>query len=196
MGFNPAQIAQVSLAGQIGGALTATAGSFFGAQAGQSALNSQANLAEINAKLSELSAQSTLQAGEKEVGRLTLRAGALKGSQKAAMAANGIDIGVGSAAETLASTDILKEIDKNQITANAVRNAWGLRTQASNYRNEALVKRASASAISPLAAAGTTLLGSATKVAESWYEMEKAGLDVVNASDDPLGTFGKQKGWW
>lgn len=196
MGFNPAQLAQVSMIGQIGGAVTSAGGAFFGAQSAKSAANFRAGLSETNARLAELSAQSTLQQGEKEVGRLTLHAGQLKSSQRAGMAANGIDLGVGNAAETLASTDLMKDIDSRQITANAVRSAWGLKTQATNYRNDALIKRATADSISPFASAATSLLGSATKVAGSWYQMDQAGIDLANKSDDPIGTLGASKGWW
>ena len=39
----------------------------------------------------------------------------VKGAQRAALAANGVDIGVGSAAESLATTDIVGERDANTI---------------------------------------------------------------------------------
>ena len=46
-------------------------------------------------------------------------------------------------------------------TANAVRSAWGYRTQAVNFENEALTKRATAGAINPFGSAAGSLLGSA-----------------------------------
>lgn len=85
--------------------------------------------AEANAKISEMGAQSALAQGQQQIASLTLKAGQIKSTQRAAMAANGIDLGEGNAAEVLASTDIMKEIDKNQIEANAIRTAWGYRTQ-------------------------------------------------------------------
>lgn len=85
--------------------------------------------ARANAQIAELGAQSALLQGEKEVGTLTLKAGQLKATQRAAMAANGIDLGEGNAVDVLASTEIMKDIDKEQITANAIRTAWGYRTQ-------------------------------------------------------------------
>jgi hypothetical protein len=38
----------------------------------------------------------------------------------------------------LTSTDVMGQIDKNTIAANAVRSAWGYRTQATSFQNEAL----------------------------------------------------------
>lgn len=176
MGFTSPQLGTMSLIGQVGGAIQSGIGSYYAAKSQKSALNAAAGIADTNARIAELGAQSALQQGEKEVGRLTLRAGQIKSSQRAAMAANGVDLGVGNAAEVQASTDIMKEIDANQITANAVNNAWGIRTQAVSLKNEALTKRAAASGISPGMAAGTSLIGGASKVASSWYQMDKAGV--------------------
>ena len=160
---------------QLGGLLTSGVGSYYSAQSQRSALRFQAEMAAINARMAESSAQQELARGQQQVGALTLKAGQLKGSQRAAMAANGIDLGQGSAAEIQASTDIMKEIDANTIEANAVRSAWGYRTQGVNYQNQALMARASASGISPLGAAATSLLGGAGQVASNWYQLNKSG---------------------
>ena len=183
------------LGSQIAGAASSAIGGFFGAKSQKSALNFQADLADTNARIAEISAQSTLAQGQKEVGRLTLRAGALKSSQRANLAANGVDLGVGNAAELQASTDLMKEIDTNQITANAVRSAWGIRTNAVSLQNEALIKRATADSVSPGMAFGSSLISGASKVAGSWYEMNKAGL-FDSPSNDPIGDLGAEKGWW
>lgn len=196
MGFNPAQMAQVSMMGSVAGGITSAFGAFSGAQAQKSGLKAQAGIADTNARIAEMSAQSTLDAGQKESGRYTLQVGNLKSKQRAAMAANGVDLGVGNAAETLASTEIIKEIDKNQIEANSIRSAWGLRTQATNYQNEALVKRATASSISPFTAGATSLLGSATAVAKSWYNYDQVSKSTPQPTADPIYDMGTAKGWW
>ena len=173
MGIPTAQLAQLSMVGQIGGMATSAIGSYFSAGAQKAALQGQAAIADTNARIAELGAQSALNQGQQQVGALTRRAGQLKGTQRATMAANGIDLGEGNAAEIQASTDIMKEIDKNTVEANAVRSAWGYRTQAVNFQNEALMKRAGADSISPMSAMATSLLGSAGGVAGSWYQWRK-----------------------
>lgn len=85
--------------------------------------------AEANAQIAEMGAQSVLSQGQQQTAALTLKAGQMKSTQRAAMAANGIDLGEGNAVDVQASTDLMKEIDKNQIEANAIRSAWGYRTQ-------------------------------------------------------------------
>lgn len=173
MGFNSSQLATASLIGQIGGGVTSAIGGYFSAAAQKATLKGQAAVADTNARIAELGAQQELFRGQQQVGALTLQAGQLKSRQRTAMAANGIDLGVGTAAEIQASTDIMKEIDKNTIEANATRSAFGYRTQAVNFENEALTKRATAGAISPFGSATSSLLGSAGSVAASWYMMNK-----------------------
>ena len=175
MGFTSSQIATASLIGQIGGGVTSAIGSYYSASANRAALKSQAAVADVNARIAELGAQSSLNQGQHQVGALTLKAGQLKSSQRAAMAANGIDLGVGNAVEVQATTDLMKEIDANTLKANAVRSAWGYRTQGVNFQNEALMKRATAGAISPFGSAAGSLLGSAASVAGSWYSLNKSG---------------------
>lgn len=160
----------------ISGAINSAIGSYYSTSLQKINLKHQAAMAEINARIAETGAQSALYQGQQQAGALTLRAGQVKSSQRAAMAANGVDLGEGNAAEVQASTDILKEIDANTINANAVRNAWGLRLQGANYQNEATMASASAGAINPGMSAATTLLGSAGSVAQSWYNMSKVGM--------------------
>lgn len=168
-------LGQLGLGMQVIGAINGAIGSFYSAKHQISALEFQADMAEINARIAERGAQSVLDQGQRQIGQLTLRAGQLKSSQRAALAANGIDLGVGNAAEIQASTDIMKEIDKNTLEANAVRSAWGYRTQAASLVNEAVVKRGTADGISPFGAMTSSMLGSAGGVATSWYQLNKAG---------------------
>lgn len=166
-------ISAVALMGA--GVASNTVGSYWSAKNTKITLEGQAALADVNARISELGAQQELIKGEREVGRATMQAGRLKSSQRTAMAANGIDLGEGNAAEIQASTDLMKEIDKNTVEANAVRSAWGYRTQDMNYQNEATVKRGSASGIDPGMTAFSSLLSNSGQVAASWYSMNKAG---------------------
>lgn len=159
------------LALQIGGMLSSTIGSFFSAETQKYQLKTQAIVADTNARIAELGAQSALNQGQHAIGDLTLKAGHLKSAQRVAMAANGIDLGEGNAAEIQASTEIMKEADKNTIQANAVRSAWGYRMQGTNFQNEALTARNASSAISPWMTGASTMLGKATDVATSWYMM-------------------------
>lgn len=209
MGFSAASLGQMSLIGQVGGAVTSAMGAQSAAASQKSSLSAQAALnatnariAETNARVMELGAQGALLAGQSQVARLTHQAGNLKASQRVGQAANGLSLGEGSAAEVRASTDIMKEIDANTLTANAISNAWGYRTQAVNARTQAvnasnasLMSSASASGLSPTSSAVTSLIGSAGRVSSSWYSLNKSGA-LDKPSEDPLGDFGTQLGIW
>ena len=105
------------------------------------------------------------QAGERDRQRSQLATAQLKGHQRASMAASGVDLGDGSAARVLTDTDVMGGIDADTIYSNAVRNAWG-------YRTDATLKRAGADAISPMTSATTSLIGGAGKVADTWYRFK------------------------
>jgi hypothetical protein len=167
--------ATTSMSLQVAGVASSAVGSYYSARLAKMQAQREAEIADSNARIAELGAQSALLQGQHEVARTTLRHGQLKGAQRAAMAANGIDLGEGSAAEIQAGSDLMKEIDVNTIEANAIRNAWGYRTQGVNAQNEAIIKRGTASAISPGMAATSSLLSNAGSVAGNWYTMKKVG---------------------
>lgn len=158
----------------------------FGITRHQNAIaQSQANIARLNAQMMEWQAQSRLRSNEKDQVRLTMQAGQTKASQRAALAANGIAVGEGSAAELQASTDIIKEIDSNQMTANARREAWGMRMQAASYEGQALM--AEAQKKNKWLTFGTTLLQGASQVANSYMLYNAYGLlDPAEQSPAPI----------
>lgn len=164
------------LLGIQGGGVGAEAiGGYFAAKSQKYALKGQAAVDEANARMSELSAKTTLLAGQRQEQAVRLNNAALKSTQRNNLAANGFDLGSDSARAILNTTDILGEIDANTIASNAISQAWGYRVEGTNYSNKALMTRTQASAISPLMQAGTTLLTGASKVATNRYLMTKYG---------------------
>ena len=143
MGLSAAALSNVALASQIGGGITSAFGAYGQASTQRANLGAQAAIAEANARISELGAQAELADGNQRIANATQRYGQLKSSQRAAMAANGIAIDQGSAADVLASTDELKAQDRATLEINAMRAAFGQRMQASNQRSQAAMSRAS-----------------------------------------------------
>lgn len=158
---------------QTAGAVSGAIGGFYSAKMSKNQLAFEADMSRINARMAELGARTALDNGQKQVAGLTMQAGQLKSRQRASMAANGIDLGEGSAAEIQASTELMKELDKQTIEANAVRSAWGYRTEAANLQSSALMKEGTASGISPLMSGASSLLTGAGQVAQQWYAMSK-----------------------
>lgn len=163
------------------------AAGMYGQAAGQkSALKYDARVADMNALLAERRAQVALEQGRFQINQIRREGAAIKGSQRAQMAANGVDLTYGTPAAVISGTEMLTEIDAQQAEINAVREAWGYRTQATNAQNEARSARANASAIKPWMAGATSLLGSASSVSQSYYGLKKAGaFDKAPARSAP-----------
>jgi hypothetical protein len=164
------------------GGINTAFGNYYAAKSAQYQERSQASsfafqsdMAAINASRAELTAESIEESGKSQVAAYTMRAGQEKAGATATMAARGIALGVGSAAEVSASMDVEKELNVLAINSNTTRQAWAARQQGTNYSNEALLDRTSAvnarrsaDSISPVAGTVNSLLGSATQIASQW----------------------------
>ena len=135
----------------------------------------QSDMASINASREEMTAESIQEAGKSQIASYTMQAGQVKAGATASMAARGIALGVGSAADVSASMDIEKDLNVMAINSNTTRQAWAAREQGTNYQNESLLDRTSsvnalrsANSISPVGSTVNSLLGSATQIAGQW----------------------------
>ncbi len=163
----------------------------------------QAAIARINARLAETAAQGTLFSGQRQEQAKRLETAAFKSAQRVGFATSGVDLASDSVVRVLTSTDIIGDIDANTIAANAIRAAWGYRTESANYLGQAMMSSAngqmlSANAqaqaaatlsgtpstvtppiasnpVSPGQAATSSLLGSATQIATTYYTLSKQG---------------------
>lgn len=185
------------------GMASSAVGSYYSAQSSAAQMQYQAAMGQLNAAMAEADAslldmnasisntqgQMAIAQGQREEQKLRLQSGQLKGKQRTALAANGVDLGVGSAARVLATTDYMTEVDVGEIRANAARAAFGYqiqgtnqkfaamsaRAQSTNYKSGSAFAMATAGGISPMASAATSLLGGAGSVSQSWYMMNKMG---------------------
>lgn len=168
-------LAVTSVALQAAGMVSGGVNAYYSAKSQKSALGFQAEMGEINARMADLSARQAMAAGEREEQKVRMAAGQVKAEQRVAIAANGIDLTSPTAQAQLTTTDVLGEIDALTVQENAIRSAWGYRTQGVNARAETMVARGAAAGIRPGAVAAGSLLGSAGQVAGSWYQMNKTG---------------------
>lgn len=143
-------------------------GAYKSAAGQKAALNYQAGVADSNANISDQQAHfAELNGAQMEYGSRLKTAGMI-GDQKAAAAANGVDISTGSPVEIQASTKYLGELDADTIRDNAARQEWAFKTQATGFRNEAAMDRSTASAMNPWMSGIGSLLSSAGTVSEKW----------------------------
>lgn len=186
--------------GKINAGTAATAASAFGtfmnvgaswmqAKAAKQRFDFQANIDAINAQSFENQARFEIEKGQKVEQSILLNAAKFKSKQRVGFAANGVDLGVGSAAEVLADTDTLSQMDANQARTNALLASFGFRNQAIEYRNRETMARASSKSINPAMTLGLGILEGATNVASTWYNNKKKGL-----YDTTLGNLWNNKG--
>lgn len=162
-------------------------GAWSEAQGQRTQLGLDAKLADLNAQMKEQQARDTLMAGERQSQAIMMQTAQTKSSQRTALAANGVALDSDSAVNLLSSTDYLGEVDRNTNAANTLRDAMGVRMDAVNYRNQALMDRATRKTISPTMSAVTSLIGSASSVADSWSNPRaQEGLKNAKAGWDKL----------
>jgi hypothetical protein len=154
----------------------------------------QGKVNQNNQKTAEWQAQDALQRGNAEAAATRRKYSALQGTQRASLAAKGLDISDGSANAVLTDTEFFSQVDENTVHANAARAAWGYKNQAANFGSNAAAYQASADGQNPMLsgamagassyfssagrggggskAAGTdnSLMSDASMVDPRWYE--------------------------
>lgn len=88
-------------------------------------------IASRNQRSARAMAADAVQRGEQEAGRIQLEASQLKGAQRNALSASGIDLQQsGTALDILAGSQAMAAYEQQQARVNAAREAWGYNEQA------------------------------------------------------------------
>lgn len=127
----------VSLANGVIGAVGSIATGYYNSRIQKAQQEMAIRVQEYNARQAERAAQSALMSSNFKIGQISEKFEKVKSSQKAAMAANGIVLGVGSAAEVAASTDINKRRSIDNQYANGYSEASKYRMQGVNAQTQA-----------------------------------------------------------
>ncbi len=155
-------------------------------QSGQRQAEAAEASAAYNARLSENEAVKTRQKGNEEEIALRNRTAQLKARQRSQLAASGVDVDFGTAADLQEDTDILGEADALRVRRNYEDQALALESQAElgTFQGDAAAANARAqgtaglvSGIRGAAGAGasaysahnTSLLSGGTPVNSKWY---------------------------
>lgn len=127
------------------GALTATTAMFglsaFQTYSGYSAEKAQGryqqSIADSNIRTANRMAEDAIRRGTEDANTVRRRTSQIRGSQRVALAVQGIDIESGSAADVLSETDEMGALDELTARNNGWREAWGYRSQAAEYASQA-----------------------------------------------------------
>lgn len=156
-------------------------GSYQQAQGQRTAAKYNAAVARVNAKVAEFKAQDAQDRAQIEAENIGRAQASMRGKQKAAIAANGLDLSSETAGSILNATDFYGLQDQANVISGGEREAWGYRVQGANYRSEAEMQSSRARSISPFGAAAGTLLSGAGSIADKWKPKAP--------SESPLGTW-------
>lgn len=132
----------------------------------------QARVADRNAKMEDAAARDAIERGKIEDQRYQRQLSQQQGAQRAALAANGVDVNFGNAAAVREDLARAGQEDSQTIRENAMREARGFELSAANYRASAAGARQARTgqAISGAFDFGSTVLGGAMQ-----YKKIKAG---------------------
>lgn len=123
----------------------------------------QYEVANQNKKLADLKAQDELNKGAADAAAQRRRTQLQIGAQRAAIAANNVDLQTGSALDVLGDTALFGAIDEKQLRENAQRKAWASRMEGQNYGWQGDLARFNAKA-----GAQATYLNAASSIAGSF----------------------------
>jgi hypothetical protein len=144
----------------------------------QAGWNDAARTYEWNAKLAELQADDAINRGEVEAERYQSQVDQFIGTQRAGFAGAGVDVNWGSPVDVVADTAYLGSLDKSMIRNNALREAWGYRTESVDSQMRAIIAKRSGvqaaeagrqAARSAYWAVGGQLLGAGTSLLQAKY---------------------------
>ena len=154
---------------QLSGLISSTIGAYKKSSGEQQGYEFQSAVARNNAGLSEIQRKDALLRGQSTEQNVRLRTAQVGGTQRASLAARGIDIGEGSPLNILTDTAFMGERDALTARDNAAKEAWGFQVQGQNHADNAALLDWRASQISPAGDAINTLITGAGKVAAGWY---------------------------
>lgn len=161
---------------QILGGIGSAYGQYEQGKMDKKAAEFNALVSEQNAENAEYAAASKQEQGKTGSRKHQQKTALLVGQQKAAYGASGVDVNYGTPVEIMAETVLHGEDDAATIRYNAELEAWGLKTEAADYRKQAASYRATGQAalVRGHMGAGTTMLGSASSAALNYSRVNNS----------------------
>jgi hypothetical protein len=132
----------------------------------------EARVADYNRELESRKAADALERGNIEVRNAARRQSQIIGAQRAAMAANGIDVSFGTASDLLADTAVAAQEERLTLRENTRREMMGFDINAANFGSQAIAarNRGSAALVSGALQLGSTIAGGAQRYGKVQYD--------------------------
>lgn len=127
-------------------------------------------IGENNQKMAEYAAIDSLRRGELAAQEVRRRGDAIKSAQRARMAASGLDLNEGTAADLQDQVDFFSETDQATARLNAKKEAWQQRAtgSAARFQGDSAATQGNLQAFA-------TVLGTGSQVAGKWYQPTSGG---------------------
>jgi len=162
----PATLTMVAVGFSAASAGASAYGTYQQGKANNAVAENNQRMLESNAKLEEDRALDAKNKGELDAQAVRRNASQVEGAQRVALAANGLDLQSGTAFDLVGQTDFFGRADAATARSNASKEAWAINNNAANMRAQGQNYSGRAN---PGRAAGLSLLGSASSVADKWY---------------------------
>lgn len=177
-GISAATLAEVSIAMTAVSAGAAAYGAMRQGQAQSAALAYQAQVARNNQTIAGQYAQQATQDGENKVAAKQQQTAQMIGAQRAAMAANGVDLDSGSPLRLQEDTAKLGNVDAMTIRNSAAREAYGYQLQGLSYGQQAQLDQSSSdnAVTAGNLNAFSSILGGAASVGKQWTQYKTTGV--------------------
>jgi ABC-type Na+ efflux pump permease subunit len=166
-----------AVAGGIGTAISAV-GAYNNAQAQAAQARYQAQVAQNNATIARQNAEYATKAGQAAATDASLRARAAVGKVVADEAASGVDVNSGSPVDAAVTEREVGKLNTERVVNNAALQAYGYRTQETNFlAQEGMYKAAADNAsASALPSAFGTLFNGISSLGSNWQRFQSSGL--------------------
>ena len=167
--------ATMALMATIGSTAMSVVGSIQQGKAAEAQGNYQAAVARNNATLAQQQSDDAIARGKEEEQAHRRRVAQTVGSQRAAIAGSGFELGDATSQDILGDTAKWGEIDAFTIRDNAAREAWGYEVQGSNYQADAQLSqmRGENAKTASYWSAGADLMGGASKFGTQYTDWKK-----------------------
>ena len=148
------------------------------AEAQQKSADYQAAVARNNATAAGYNAQSAIDQGEIAAQTQQIKTRNLVGAQRAAQAANGVDINSGTPLDIQSDAAMLGQLDALTIRYNAQTKANNYLAQAGQYNSQAGLfdMQGDNAASAGMIGMGTSLLGGAASISDKWATYKQKGV--------------------
>lgn len=168
------ELATIAAAASVASAAMGAFGAIQQGQAAKNAAEYQAAVDRNNQQVAEWQAKDAVDRGAEAERQHRIKVAGVLGSQKAAMAANGLDLSSGSPLDILGDTAMYGELDALTIRSNAEREAYGYRVRSQDFASSAQLAqmRGSSAATAGMIGAGATLLTGAGQAASTWAKLK------------------------